>query len=65
MHFIKIKTFFYLKTECSPPKIENKTSMSTPNIVPEVLDREIRQENEIKGIQTEKAEINYLYSQAT
>ena len=59
MHFIKIKLFFffYQKSECFPPKTENKTKCVlltfSFNTILEVPDREIRQENEIKGIQIE------------
>ena len=50
-----------------PPKFRNKTRyLLLPflfNIVLEVLARTFKQGKEIKGIQTEKEEENYLYLQ--
>ena len=47
-----------MKTESIPPKIRNKTKVSTFallfNIVLEVLAKAIREEKEIKGIQIRK-----------
>ena len=48
------------KTESIPPKIKNKTKVSTfttINIVLEVLATAIRREKEIKGIQIGKEEV--------
>lgn len=35
------------------------------NILLEILDKAIRKEKQVKGIQTGKEEINHLYSQTT
>ena len=52
-----IKTLKEFKNVCFPPKIKNRTRMSTLsflfNIIIEVLGRAIRQEKEIKGIHIE------------
>ena len=52
----QLTSYLMVNVECFPPKIRNKTKMLLQpclfNIVLEVLPKAMRQEKEIKGIQT-------------